>query len=218
LILDRSRLALERSCGVGLVTATKWLGKDEHGLATAILTERNSVAISIAPESQEISERLLKTLRKSADLHAECEGSIPFTHSLASLSRQANLSRHISVNPGKSKMAEADLDGVIRSIAKKQHKLLMDAAKKQHGRWIGMATKAKDKAAKARYKQTAKNTLLLAGAAARRLQITAENAADSYARAMKKAAEEMKKAAEEKPAKPVKSPKPAKKAAKKKTG
>jgi hypothetical protein len=170
------------------------------------------------PESQEISERLLKTLRKSADLHAECEGSIPFTRSLASLSRQANLSRHISVNPGKSKMAEADLDGVIRSIAKKQHKLLMDAAKKQHGRWIGMATKAKDKAAKARYKQTAKNTLLLAGAAARRLQITAENAADSYARAMKKAAEEMKKAAEEKPAKPVKSPKPAKKAAKKKTG
>jgi len=115
-------------------------------------------------------------------------------------------------------MTEADLDGVIRSIAKKQHKIVMDAAKKRHGRWMGMAAKAKDKATKERYKQTAKNTLLLAGAAARRLQVTAENAADSYARAMKKAAEDMKKAAEEKPAKPAKSAKPAKKAAKKKTG
>jgi hypothetical protein len=102
-------------------------------------------------------------------------------------------------------MAEADLDVVIRSIAKKQHKIVMDAARKRHSRLMGMAAKAKDKATKARYKQTAKNTLLLAGAAARRMQITAENAADSYARAMKKAAEE-------KPAKPVK------KAAKKKTG
>jgi hypothetical protein len=111
-------------------------------------------------------------------------------------------------------MAEADLDVVIRSIAKKQHKIVMDAARKRHGRWMGMAAKAKDKATKARYKQTARDTLLLAGAAARRLQVTAENAADSYARAMKKAAEDIKKAAEQKPAKPVK---PAKKAAKKKT-
>jgi uncharacterized protein YutE (UPF0331/DUF86 family) len=102
-------------------------------------------------------------------------------------------------------MAEVDLDGVIRSIAKKQHKIVMDAARKRHGRLMGMAAKAKDKAAKARYKHLAKNTLLLAGAAARRLQITAENAADSYARAIKKAAEEQ-------PAKP------AKKVAKKKAG
>jgi hypothetical protein len=114
-----------------------------------------------------------------------------------------------------SKMAEADLDGVIRSIAKKQHKIVMDAAKKRHGRLMGMAAKAKDKAAKARHKQLAKDTLLLAGAAARRLQITAENAADSYARAMKKAVEDMKQAVEAKPDKPVKQ---AKKAAKKKTG
>jgi hypothetical protein len=40
----------------------------------------------------------------------------------------------------------------------------------------------------------------MANAAARRLQVTAENAADSYARAMKRAAEEIE-AAEEKPAK-----------------
>jgi hypothetical protein len=95
-------------------------------------------------------------------------------------------------------MAEADLDVVIRSIARKQHKVLMDAAKKRHGRLMGLAVKAKTKEAKARYKQAAKTTLVLAGAAARRLQVTAENAADSYARAMKKAAEE---AAATKPAK-----------------
>jgi Pyruvate/2-oxoacid:ferredoxin oxidoreductase gamma subunit len=107
-------------------------------------------------------------------------------------------------------MAEADLDVVIRSIAKKQHKILMDAAKKRHGRLMGLAAKAKTKEIKARYKQTAMTTLLLAGAAARRLQVTAENAADSYARAMKKAAEENK-AAEEKPAKKAATQKPVKK-------
>ena len=87
-------------------------------------------------------------------------------------------------------MAEADLDAVIRSIARKQHKVLMYAAKKRHGRLMGLAAKATTKEAKARYKQTAKTALFLAGAAARRLQVTAENAADSYARGMKKAAEE----------------------------
>jgi len=128
-------------------------------------------------------------------------------------------------------MAEADLDGVIRSIAKTQHKVLMDAAKKRQGRLMELAAKAKDKAAKAQLKQTARDTLLLAGAAARRMQITAENAADSYARAVKKAAEDLKQAAEaekaklaeqaaKKAAKPpakksAKKPVPAKKAAKK---
>jgi hypothetical protein len=101
-----------------------------------------------------------------------------------------------------AKMAEADLDTVIHSIARKQTKIVMDAARKRHGRWMGMAAKAKDKAAKARYKHLAKTTLQLAAAAARRMQFAAENAADSYARAIKRAAEEQ----------------PAKKAAKKKTG
>jgi uncharacterized protein YpbB len=87
-------------------------------------------------------------------------------------------------------MAEADLDAVIRSIAKKQHKTLMDAARKRHARLMGLAAKAKNKETKDRYKQIAKDTLLLAGAAARRLQITAENAADSYSRSIKKAADE----------------------------
>ena len=62
-------------------------------------------------------------------------------------------------------MAGGDLDVVIRSIAKKQLKTLTDAAKKRHGRLMGMAAKAKDKEAKDRYKHIAKNTLLLAGAA-----------------------------------------------------
>src|ERR1700749_4615345 len=89
-------------------------------------------------------------------------------------------------------MAEADLDVVIRSLAKKQIKTLTDAAKKRHGRLMGLAAKAKDNEAKVRYRHIAKNTLLLAGcAAARRLQVTAENAADSYARSLKKAVEDM---------------------------
>lgn len=97
-------------------------------------------------------------------------------------------------------MAEAHLDGVIRSIGKKQHKVLMDAAKKRQARLTGLAAAAKGKDARDRYRQLAKTTLLVASAAARRLQIAAENAADSYARAMKKAAEDIK-AAEEKAAK-----------------
>jgi hypothetical protein len=101
-------------------------------------------------------------------------------------------------------MAEADLDGVIRSIGKKQHKVLMDAAKKRHARLTGLAGKAKSKETRDRYRQLAKTTLLMASVAARRLQITAENAADSYARAMKKATEDIKTAEEKAARKAVK--------------
>ncbi len=87
-------------------------------------------------------------------------------------------------------MAEADLDGVIRSVAKKQIKVLVDAARKRHGRLMGQAAKAKDKGAKARFKDLAKNTLMLAAAAARRLEVTADNAADSYMRSIKRVIEE----------------------------
>ena len=115
-------------------------------------------------------------------------------------------------------MAEADLDGVIRSVAKKRH-----------GRLMGQAAKAKDKDTKARLKDLAKNTLELAAAAARRLEITADNAADSYMRSMKRVLEEQaaakaaqeaaakEKAAKEKAAK-EKAAKAAKKATKKKKG
>jgi hypothetical protein len=126
---------------------------------------------------------------------------------------QADLARlnHIV---GELKLAEADLDIVIRSLAKQPNKSLMEAAKKRHDRFMAMAATAKDKESKARYKQIAKDTVLHAGAAARRLQLTAQNAADSYARAMKKAAEQppAKKVAE-KPVKKAAELKPAKKAA-----
>jgi hypothetical protein len=126
-------------------------------------------------------------------------------------------------------MAEADLDGVIRSVAKKQIKVLVDAAKKRHGRLMGQAAKAKDKDAKARFKDLARNTLELAAAAARRLEITADNAADSYMRSIKRVIEDQAvakaasdkaasdKAAKEKAAKKAAKAKPAKKTAKKKS-
>jgi hypothetical protein len=114
-------------------------------------------------------------------------------------------------------LAEADLDVVIRSLAKQPNKGLMEAAKKRHDRFMAMAASAKDKEAKARFKQIAKDTMLHAGAAARRLHLTAQNAADAYARAMKKAAEQPQpKKAAEKPVKKAAEPKPAKKAVAKK--
>ena len=54
-----------------------------------------------------------------------------------------------------------------------------------------MATKAANKATKDRYRLVAKNTVVYASAAARRIQISAYNAADSYLRAMKSAAEQL---------------------------
>jgi len=47
-------------------------------------------------------------------------------------------------------MAEADLDVVIRSMGKTQHRALMDAARNRHARLMGLAAKAKDKETKAR--------------------------------------------------------------------
>src|SRR3979411_1431708 len=85
-------------------------------------------------------------------------------------------------------MEEADLDVVIRQLAKQQNKGLMAAAKSRRNRYIGLAAKAKNKEAKERYKQIAKNIMLQGTAAAKRLQISADNAADSYARSMRHAA------------------------------
>jgi hypothetical protein len=84
-------------------------------------------------------------------------------------------------------MADADLDAVIRQLAKQQNKTLMAAAKSRRDRYVGLATKAKDKEAKEKYRQLARETLSQGAAAARRLQISADNAADSYARSMRNA-------------------------------
>jgi hypothetical protein len=86
-------------------------------------------------------------------------------------------------------MADADLNVVIRLLAKQQNKGLMAAAKSRRDRYLSLAAKAKDKATKERYKQIAKNTMLQGAAAAKRLQISADNAADSYARSMRNAAQ-----------------------------
>lgn len=106
-------------------------------------------------------------------------------------------------------MAEADLDVVIRQIAKTQNKSLMAAAKKRRDQIMARAAKAKTKEARDQFRLVAKSTMLLGAAAAKRLQISAENTADSYARAIKNAEEEAA-AAAKKPAK-----KPAKKSTKK---
>jgi hypothetical protein len=108
-------------------------------------------------------------------------------------------------------MAEADLDIVIRQLAKAQNKSLMAAAKKRHGQYMAKAASAKDKEAKARFKLLAQSAMQHGAAAAKRLQNSADNAADSYARAIKNAAEEI---AAMKPAKKAEK-QPEKKAVKK---
>ena len=87
-------------------------------------------------------------------------------------------------------MAEADLDVVIRRHAKEQYKSLMDTAKKRRDHFLALAAKARDKDGRDRFKQLARDTMLQGAAIAKRLLVSAENAADSYARSMKKAAEQ----------------------------
>jgi len=110
-------------------------------------------------------------------------------------------------------MADADLDVIIRQLAKQQTKTLMTAAKARRDRALGLAARAKDAAAKQRFKQIAAAAMAQGSIAAKRLQISADNAADSYARALRKAAEAP---APSKPAPAAKAP-PATKKAKKAT-
>ena len=100
-------------------------------------------------------------------------------------------------------MAEADLDIVIRQLAKQQNKGLMTAVKRRRDRYVGLAAKAKDKETRDRLRLIARSTMELGTAAAKRLQNSAQNTADSYARAIKNAAEEAAAAAKaaKKPAK-----------------
>ena len=70
-------------------------------------------------------------------------------------------------------MADADLDVVIRQLARQLHTGLMTRAKERRDRFNGLAAKA---------------TMEQATAAAKRLQMSADNVADSYARSMRIAA------------------------------
>ena len=101
-------------------------------------------------------------------------------------------------------MAEADLDVVIRQIAKAQHKTLMAAVKKRRDRIMAQAAKAKDKESRDKFRLIARSTMELGAAAAKRLQNSAENTADSYVRAMRNAAEEAAAAVKKAAAKPTK--------------
>ena len=65
----------------------------------------------------------------------------------------------------------------------------MAAAKNRRDRFNGLAAKAKDKAARDTYREIAKSIMLQGTAAARRLQMSADNVADRYARSMRQAAE-----------------------------
>ena len=107
-------------------------------------------------------------------------------------------------------MAGADLDVIIRRIAKAQNKSLVAATKAGRAHYLKLAMKAKDKDTKARYKQLANDAMLHGSAAAKRLQVSADNAADSYARSMRKAVDDAAAKPAAAPAKPAKSAKPAK--------
>jgi len=108
-------------------------------------------------------------------------------------------------------MAEADLDLLIRQIAKAQNKSLMAAVKKRRDQIMARAAKAKDKETRNQFRLIAKSTMELGAAAAKRLQNSAQNTADSYARAIKNAEDEAAEAAK----KAAAAKKPAKKAKKK---
>lgn len=85
-------------------------------------------------------------------------------------------------------MADADLDVVIRQLARQLHTGLMTHAKERRDRFNGLAAKAKGKETADRFKMMAKATMEQAAAAAKRLQMSADNVADSYARSMRIAA------------------------------
>jgi len=82
-------------------------------------------------------------------------------------------------------MAGADLDVVIRQLAKQLHTNLMARAKERRDHYNGLAAKAKGTDTRDRYKQLAKTVIEQATAAAKRLQMSADNVADSYARSMR---------------------------------
>lgn len=113
-------------------------------------------------------------------------------------------------------MADADLDVVIRQLARQLHTGLMTRAKERRDRFNGLAAKAKGKETGDRLKMMAKATMEQATAAAKRLQMSADNVADSYARSMRIAASTPVAVKAEKKAKPEKKAPKAKKAKAKK--
>ncbi|CAN5378018.1 hypothetical protein BH10PSE10_BH10PSE10_12540 [soil metagenome] len=106
-------------------------------------------------------------------------------------------------------MADADLDAIIRQLAKQQHKTLTAAVKKRRDRYAALAAKAKDGETKQRYRQLAKDTLEIGTATVRRLQMSADNAAYSHARSIRQAIEATSAKKADSPAKKTAPTKPA---------
>jgi hypothetical protein len=107
-------------------------------------------------------------------------------------------------------MADADLDALIRQLAKQQNKALTAAVKKQRDRTIALAAKAKDADSKQRQRQLAKDILEIGTATVKRLQMSSDNAAYSYARSIRQAVDAAKAAAAKTPVKKPKAGKPTK--------
>lgn len=110
-------------------------------------------------------------------------------------------------------MADADLDALIRQLAKQQHKTLTVAVKKQRDRYAALAAKAKDAQGRQFNRQLAKDALEIGTSTVKRLQMSADNAAYSHARSMRQAIdaarEAAKKAVQETKASKPKAPKKA---------
>jgi hypothetical protein len=115
-------------------------------------------------------------------------------------------------------MADVDLDALIRKLAKQQHKSLMAAVKSRKDRYTALAGKAKDSESKQRYRQLAKDALEIGTATVKRLQMSADNAAYSYARSIRQAVEAASMPKTPPAKKAEASAKPPQKAVKKKTG
>ncbi len=86
-------------------------------------------------------------------------------------------------------MADADLDVVIRKLAKTTAQDSDGGRQEQRDRYAALAAKAKDADARKQLKQIAKDALEIGTATVKRLQMSADNAAYSYARAIRQAAE-----------------------------
>lgn len=92
-------------------------------------------------------------------------------------------------------MADADLDALIRQLAKQQQKTLTAAIKKRRDLATALAAKAKDADAKKHQRQLAKDIFEIGSAAIKRLQMSADNAAYSYGRSVRQAVEVAREAA-----------------------
>jgi hypothetical protein len=86
-------------------------------------------------------------------------------------------------------MADADLDVLIRKLAKQQQKSLTAVVKRRKAYYASLAGKAKDAQSKQRYRQLAKDVTEIGTATVKRLQMSADNAAYSYARSVRQAIE-----------------------------